>query len=190
MAGIVTIEGQRKVKKRGSVTLLPDPPTPDVWFPFVSVDDHLLEPPDIFEERVPRAMKDKAPHVTYNFNGESGVPAWRIDDEDHPIAAVNGAVGRPISEWNGAASMFTDFRPGVTDPHQRLLDMDKVGGWASLCFPSITWGFGGRRFAQPPGVQRLDDRRVGCCRPRSADPITVAVAARRGRICEGDISQR
>jgi predicted TIM-barrel fold metal-dependent hydrolase len=137
------------------VTLLPDPPARDVWFPFISVDDHALEPPTLFEGRVPAAMADRVPQLKYGYDGDSDIPYWQVDDEEIPIRTVNGSVGRPTDEWNLSPQDFGDFRPGVSDPTVRLRDMDVVGAWSSLCFPSVMWGFAGRRLAQ------MNDQAVG-----------------------------
>jgi hypothetical protein len=45
------------------VTLLPDPEQRDVRYRLISVDDHLIEPPDLFEGRMPAALADRAPKV-------------------------------------------------------------------------------------------------------------------------------
>ena len=40
------------------VTLLPDPEPRPVRVPVISVDDHLIEPRDLFEGRLPAALQD------------------------------------------------------------------------------------------------------------------------------------
>lgn len=135
-------------KVRGSVTLLPDPPPQDIWCPFISVDDHALEPPTLFQNRVPKALAGRVPQLHYGFDGNEEVPYWQIEDQQVPIGTGNGAAGRPMVEHNGAAQDFADFRVGVSDSKHRLADMDVVGMWASLCFPATIWGFAGKKFAK------------------------------------------
>ena len=36
----------------------------------VSVDDHLVEPPDMFEGHIPEKYKDQAPKVVHNERGD------------------------------------------------------------------------------------------------------------------------
>ena len=48
----------------------------------ISVDDHLVEPPDLFEGRLPSSLQDRAPKVVTNERGhevwlELGVCFWR-----------------------------------------------------------------------------------------------------------------
>ncbi|MEV6923402.1 amidohydrolase family protein [Dactylosporangium sp. NPDC051485] len=141
--------------RRDTVTLLPDPEPREVWFPFISVDDHVLEPVTTFRDRFPSHLRDAAPRVEYGYNGDPEIPYWLVEDEQLPIGTVNGAVGRPVTEWNGAAQTLDDFRAGVSDSRLRLKEMDLVGAWGSVCFPSVIWGFAGRRLSQ------IRDREVG-----------------------------
>jgi len=148
----IELPGLAKLEPRGKVTLLPEPERPEVFHPFISADDHLLEPPDLFHGRVAKRDAEAVPRI---FTHDDGNPYWRIDDSLVPITLVNGAAGRPIEEWRNAPQRYTDFREGVYDPRARLRDMDLVGMWASVCFPSMIWGFAGSRFI------RMRDPRVG-----------------------------
>lgn len=130
--------------QRGTVTLLPDPPQQDIWCPIISVDDHALEPPDLFVGRVPARLEERAPFVEEN---EEGVPYWRIGDTRQAITMTNGSVGRPQSEWTHAPTRYDEVRLGVWDPRARLTDMDLDGIYAALNFPSLVFGFAGRAFS-------------------------------------------
>ena len=46
-----------------SVTFLPDPPRAPRRYTVISVDDHIVEPPDTFTGRLPRKFADRAPKV-------------------------------------------------------------------------------------------------------------------------------
>jgi predicted TIM-barrel fold metal-dependent hydrolase len=130
--------------ERGTITFLPEPEPREVWCPIISADDHVLEPRDLFERRLPARMLDAAPHLVED---EDGIPFWEIDGLHYPITIANGASGRPIAEWGGGPQRYEDFRVGVSDPVERVRDMDINGVWSSLCFPSFVWGFAGRRFS-------------------------------------------
>ncbi len=134
------------------MTLLPDPEPLPLWCPFISVDDHLLEPADIFERRLPRKMRSIAPRVE---NDDDGVPYWVVGDRRESVSILNGASGRPIREWDGAPQKFEEFRDGVANVNARIKDMDLDGVWASLCFPSLTFGFAGTH------LSRMEDQNVG-----------------------------
>ena len=47
-------------------TLLPDPEPRPVRYTVISVDDHLVEPPDMFEGRLEARFADRAPRVIEN----------------------------------------------------------------------------------------------------------------------------
>jgi predicted TIM-barrel fold metal-dependent hydrolase len=135
-----------------TLTLIADPVPDSLFCPIYSVDDHLLEPPNMFKGRLPARLQDKAPYVT---SGENGLPLWVIDGAAWPITMANGAAGVETSEWGFYCVGFDELRRGVVDPKARLDDMDLAGVWASLCFGSIVWGFAGSR------LSKMSDQEVG-----------------------------
>ena len=52
-----------KTGEQRSVTFLPDPPRAPRRYTVISVDDHIVEPPDTFTGRLPRKFADRAPKV-------------------------------------------------------------------------------------------------------------------------------
>ena len=58
-----------KVGEERTVTFLPDPPRAPRRYTIVSVDDHIVEPPDTFEGRVPATLADRAPRVVERDDG-------------------------------------------------------------------------------------------------------------------------
>jgi predicted TIM-barrel fold metal-dependent hydrolase len=132
--------------RSATVTFIPEPQPEELFCPIISVDDHVLEPPDLFEGRMPSRLADQAPRVDYD---DAGVPWWLVDDRRLPVLFTNGAAGRVLSEWKGGSlCKYEEFRPSVSDPVARLHDMDLTGVWASLCFGSTLWGFAGSRFSR------------------------------------------
>ena len=125
-------------------TLLPDPEPRERRFTIVSVDDHLIEPRDLFEGRVPAALADRAPRV---ITDDGGGETWLFEDRRYPQVGLNAVVGRPKDEWSMDPTRFDEMRPGCFDPKARLDDMDLDGVWASLCFPSLIAGFAGTVFS-------------------------------------------
>jgi predicted TIM-barrel fold metal-dependent hydrolase len=127
------------------VTFIPEPDREPLFCPIISVDDHALEPSDMFEGRLPARFADRAPRVEI---GDMDAPWWVIDGKRIPILLANGTCGREMSEWGSIAASYDEMRRAVWDPSARLHDMDISGVWASLCFGSIVWGFAGTRFSQ------------------------------------------
>lgn len=124
---------------------LPEPEPRDVWCPVISVDDHAFEPTTLFG-RVPARLRRDAPQAVE----VDGRPAWRIGGKDHFFTGMDGAANRPINQWRSMKMRREDYRRSVYDTDARVLDMDLAGVWASLCFPSVTWGFSGTTLSRLP----------------------------------------
>ena len=125
--------------------LLPDPTPRPIVVPVISVDDHLIEPPDLFEGRVPARLADRAPKVVEDSRGHQ---AWLYEDRTYPNVGLNAVAGRRRDTWSMDPARFDEMRPGCYDIHARIADMDLNGVWASLCFPSLVAGFCGAVFSR------------------------------------------
>ncbi len=100
----------------------------------ISVDDHTVEPPDMFAGRVPRRFADDAPRIVEDADG---VCFWEYDSLQLPNIGLNAVAGRPNDEWGFEPSRFSDMRAGCYDVDARVNDMNASGVLASLCFPSF-----------------------------------------------------
>lgn len=121
----------------------PDPEPTPIRYPVVSADDHLMEPRHLFEGRLPRKFADATPRVVED---DDGMEAW-----DFEGVRVENTGGNAMSTWlpedrYAGEIRFDEVRPGHYDPERRLRDMDVDGVVASLCFPSMVYGFCGQRF--------------------------------------------
>jgi len=125
--------------------LLPDPDPRPRRFPIISVDDHLIEPPDLFDGRMPATLADGAPHLVERDDGSQ---AWIYEGNPYPNIGLNAVVGRPKDEWTMEPARFDEMRKGCWDINARIADMDVAGIWASLCFPSLIAGFAGAVFSR------------------------------------------
>ena len=60
---------------------------PDSKYDVISADSHVVEPPDVFEPRVPAALKDRMPKLG-TVDGEA---AWLVEGvEPAPLSADPG----------------------------------------------------------------------------------------------------
>jgi len=100
----------------------------------ISVDDHTIEPPDMFQRHVPKALADQAPRVVEDDHGSC---FWEYAGIRMPNIGLNAVAGRPNDEWGFEPSRFEDMRLGCYDSTARVRDMDVAGVLASLCFPSF-----------------------------------------------------
>ena len=119
----------------GQVTFLPDPEPPDVWATIVSVDDHVVEPPDIFEGRFPSKFADVAPRIVEMDNGGQ---AWLWNGQLLPNVGFNAVAGRPRVEHSFEPARFDHMRRGAWDPQvPSRCDMDLNGVWALGLLPVL-----------------------------------------------------
>lgn len=128
-----------------AATLLPDPAPRERTYTIISVDDHLVEPPHLFEGRVPAALAPRAPRIVTLPNGDE---AWEFEGALYPQVGLNAVAGRPKDEWSMEPARFDEMRPGCFDVDARVRDMDLDGVYASLCFPSLIAGFAGTVFSR------------------------------------------
>lgn len=126
-------------------TLLPDPEPRELYLPLVSADDHLMEPRDTFHGRLPKKFEEQTPHIVEDSDG---MEWWQFEDELVMNSGANAMSSWPAEERTGGPVRFDEVRPGMYDVHARVKDMDVNGVAASLCFPSMVFGFCGQRFTK------------------------------------------
>ena len=100
----------------------------------ISVDDHLVEPPDMFEGRLAAAYADRAPRVIERPDGRE---MWLFEGVEIPNFGLNAVSGRPQEEFGIEPTRFDEIRRGCWDVDARIDDMNAGGILASLCFPSF-----------------------------------------------------
>ena len=109
----------------------------------ISVDDHIIEPPDMFVNHLAKKYHDDAPQLVHH---DDGTDVWTFRDRVIPNAALNAVAGRPKEEYGMEPQGLDEIRPGCYDVNERVKDMDAGGILASMCFPSFP-GFAARLFA-------------------------------------------
>ncbi|MGE0305189.1 MAG: amidohydrolase, partial [Acidimicrobiia bacterium] len=106
----------------------------------ISVDDHVIEPRDMFDAHVPVRWRDAAPRVHEDRHGRE---YWWYGDMRGRTMGLNATAGRPLAEYAWDAYRYDEMRPGCYDPAARVADMDTGGVLASLNFPNFP-GFAGQ----------------------------------------------
>jgi len=124
---------------------LPEPEPREVQYTVISVDDHLVEPPDMFDGRLPAKFQALAPKV---IETKQGHEVWEFDGERYSQVGMNAVAGRRPESVKLEPFRFEQMRPGCYDIDARIRDMDINGVWASVNFPSMITGFCGRVFSQ------------------------------------------
>ncbi|MEY2417798.1 MAG: hypothetical protein QOG90_478 [Actinomycetota bacterium] len=108
----------------------------------VSVDDHVVEPPDLFEGRLSKKAAEKAPRVE---KLDDGLESWVFEGAPMPNVGLNAVAGRDPLEYGLDPTSFDQMRKGCFDIHERIRDMNVNGVLGSLNFPSLV-GFAGTLF--------------------------------------------
>ncbi|MGE0385969.1 MAG: amidohydrolase family protein [Gammaproteobacteria bacterium] len=98
----------------------------------VSVDDHVIEPPDMFRHHTPHSLAGRMPHVATIGRGE----AWVFEGRVIPNLALNAVVGRRPEEYGFEPTSLAQCRKGCWDPAARVEDMNADGYLAALNYPS------------------------------------------------------
>src|SRR6478752_6137326 len=101
----------------------------------ISVDDHVVEPPRVWQDRVPQRYKDAAPRV---IEDADGTQIWHYEDKRLNLTALTAVAGIPRSQWSPGPLRYNDVRPGCFDPAARVVDMNADHILMSMCFPSVT----------------------------------------------------
>ena len=149
----------------------------------VSVDDHVVEPPDMWKGLLPPQWQARAPQLVHKADGSD---VWVFEGAQIPNIGLNAVAGRPPEEYGMEPTSLAQLRPGNYDVHTRVDDMNAAGILGSMCFPSMTGllrravraaAGQGARARDAPGLQRLAHRRL----VRRASP--AASSRSRSRSC-------
>ncbi|HUN35204.1 MAG TPA: amidohydrolase family protein [Trebonia sp.] len=100
----------------------------------ISVDDHIVEPPNVWTDRVAAGDRGRAPHM----ETVDGTEYWVYDGKRWPTSGLGAVAGKSKEEFSPEPVSFADMRAGCYDARARLADMDRAGILASLCFPTVT----------------------------------------------------
>jgi predicted TIM-barrel fold metal-dependent hydrolase len=107
-----------------------------------SVDDHIIEPADVWSSRVPARYRECAPHVIE----EDGREYWVYEGQRNMTMGLNAVAGKPREQWGMEPRRFADMIPGCYDPKARAQDLLAQGVLASVNFPTLP-RFGGMLFS-------------------------------------------
>jgi predicted TIM-barrel fold metal-dependent hydrolase len=121
--------------------------------PLVSVDDHVIEPPDLWARWLPARYRDRGPRVVRSRweKVPAGRQAFRMaasgPEPECDFWVYGGfssgtdlgmaAAGIAVEEQRNGPIGFDEMRPGCWRLPDRLADMDANGVERSLCFPTF-----------------------------------------------------
>jgi predicted TIM-barrel fold metal-dependent hydrolase len=140
----------------------------------VSVDDHVVEPPTLWTDRLPSKYRDAGPRVermqgqvavrdgrTFFDPGVTEGPhtgwsdVWLYEDMAWPLHAGYAQYG--VAKESRDPVIYDEIHPGCWQQDQRLKAMDSNHNEASLCFPTVT------RFCGQTFLERQDKELALIC---------------------------
>lgn len=99
----------------------------------VSVDDHVIEPPNVWLDRLPAKYHDVAPRMVDPGKGD----VWVYEGKRLPTSGLSVTRGKRKEEFTPNPVPYSEMHPSAYDPIARVVDMDRAGILGSLCFPSL-----------------------------------------------------
>ena len=118
----------------------------------ISVDDHVVEPPTVWTDRLPRKYLDVGPRVVretvrqdlviidhepvwVDSDVERSVDFWLYEDLKRPVTRLSAASGYPKEDVDARPINYEEMLPGCWQQQARLSDMDLNHVEAAMCFP-------------------------------------------------------
>ena len=125
----------------------------------ISVDDHVVEPPHLFERWLPPKWREAGPRLVsmpwelgpgfrQGFRPAGSGPEtdfWIVEDICLGVPKVEAAAGFTAEEIGRGPVRYDEMRPGCFQVKERLEDMDLNKVERSLCFPNVV-RFAGQLF--------------------------------------------
>jgi predicted TIM-barrel fold metal-dependent hydrolase len=111
-----------------------------------SVDDHIIEPPTMFEQHLSAEHRKLAPRYVTD---DAGNAFWWWEHEGLKTfnVGLNAVVGRPREEYGMEPANIDQMRKGTWDPKLHIDDMNAAGMLTSVNFPTFP-SFSGKWFWQ------------------------------------------
>ena len=109
----------------------------------ISADSHVFEPINLWESRLDKRLRDRAPRFIPDYQGKPGT--WFVCEGVSPRSVASiAAVGIPKEDLvKFAAAHYKDLRPGGYDPIERLKDQDIDGVSAEVLYATYAMGLYG-----------------------------------------------
>ncbi|MGE0386126.1 MAG: amidohydrolase family protein [Gammaproteobacteria bacterium] len=112
----------------------------------ISVDDHIIEPPTMFDKHTPARYKGRMPR---NMRTKDGLDAWVVPTEGFlwNASGLNAVMGRRKEEYGMDPTGYSEMRKGCWDVKARIDDQNVNGTLATLNFGTFPL-FSGVRFLE------------------------------------------
>jgi len=130
----------------------------------ISVDDHVMEPKELWQRELPAGLRERGPRVVqervklefrgghYGFVRDASdgqmCDLWLYDDLVVPTGFLHGPAGVPREQQRNVAAVYEDLRPGTWNQADRLSDMTLNHVEAGINYPNIFPRFCGQGFLE------------------------------------------
>ncbi len=150
--------------------------TAETFPKIISVDDHIMEPANVWQDRLPAKFKEVGPRLvrlkvknmkfvggvfSYEEAGDNEEGTWcdwwLIEDLKYPLVRLMAAAGYPREEVTVTPITMDDMRKGCWEQKARLEDMDVNHVEVSLSFPTFP------RFCGQTFLERKDKELADLC---------------------------
>ena len=84
----------------------------------ISVDDHLIEPARLWQERLPERWRGTGPRIVRDGDSEF----WAYEDRQIATIGLNAVAGKKREEFNPLPITYEDMRLGCYDPAARVAE--------------------------------------------------------------------
>ncbi len=104
-------------------------------YPIIDSDAHVNEPADLWQERVPKKWRARAPKVEHSEKGD----IWVFDGgkEKWPMG-LTATAGLSYFQFSPLGARYETIRPASFETGARLKEMDADGIFAQVIYPSVT----------------------------------------------------
>src|SRR5262245_10095336 len=103
----------------------------------ISADSHMMEPPDLWQDRLNNQYKDRAPRVIQGYEGKKGYFFVVEGIRPFPVAGGFAAGNKPEDLPKAWEKGYEGCRPSGWDPAERLKDQDIDGVEAEVLYTTL-----------------------------------------------------
>ena len=104
-----------------------------IYRPLISADDHILEPPDVWQKRLPAHLKEIGPKVVETDKGQ----AWQFAGELRRITGLSAMAGQVAEKVTTKGVRYEEILPGSYDPKARLQTWMRMGCTYRSCSTTL-----------------------------------------------------
>jgi len=108
----------------------------------IDSDGHIVEPRSFWSDYIDPKFRDRMPRIAKDADGIERMAVGNSSPRSSIYAPAAMCIPGGLATPELARKLtWDDLRPGSSDPHARLSDMDSEGIDVSVLFPSIGLGF-------------------------------------------------